>query len=608
MELYIKKIEIKNFRSIQSLSMDTNRLAILVGKNDTGKSNILRALNLFFNGEVMPGMPFNFERDYNTNDIPGKTKQARQILIRLEIFLPETYINKNGHYVIWEKTWRTAGLHSSSRIGKRLGARGGVLRDSIEIDKIRSRASEILDPIEFVYVPAIKDVEYFSKLRSDIYGAVSRSAGKKFRASSANFERAIEEHLKDLTKQISSHIGFQSRLALPKDLGNIFEKLDFLSNDSDISLDERGDGIKARHIPLILKFIADRTNDSQSGKPDHHIIWGYEEPENNLEINSCIELANQLYGYLSDGISQMFITTHSPVIYNLNKDNGTDIKPISCHQIYHESDESGTETTIPTEDLDDRMGATALYAPVIREVEEKYKQEMKVIEEAKKYIDFSRKTIFVEGETDRLIYEKALKVFAPTIAKKINVVTKRVSAGENYVMDMLACWAYYSNQHKNTPRAAGLLDNDGNNLERKEKWNSVEKNAKLAKCFLPEIPRHIVSARRAGFNIPVNLECLYGPKIWEWALENNKLRRLDKNEFYNIMADSLRKRTCWLETTPEDELGEEWKLYAVYKFKSRSKYPTARHIAENKTDTQFMTQFAHFEDIIIRITKYLLAS
>ena len=608
MELYIKKIEIKNFRSIQSLSMDTDRLAILVGRNDTGKSNILRALNLFFNGEVMPGMPFNFERDYNTQDIPSKTKQARQVLIRLEIFLPETYNSKNGHYVIWEKTWRTAGLHSSSRIGKRLGVRGGVLRDSIEIDKIRSRAPELLDAIEFVYVPAIKDLEYFSKLRSEIYGAVSRSAGKKFRASSASFERAIEDHLKDLTKQISSHIGFQSRLALPKDLGNIFAKLDFLSKNSDISLDERGDGIKARHIPLILKFIADRTKDSQSGIPDCHIIWGYEEPENNLEITNCIDLANQLYGYLSDGISQIFITTHSPVIYNLSKDRDTDIKPISCHQIYHESDENGTEITIPTDDLDDRMGATALYAPVIKEVEEKYKHEMKVIEKAKKYIDFSRKTLFVEGKTDKLVYEKALRAFAPRIAKQINVVSKKAGAGENYVMDMLACWVYYATQHKNAPRAAGLLDHDGNNQKRKETWNSVEKNAKLAKCFLPDIPQHIISARRAGFHVPVSLEYLYGPKTWEWALENKKLRKLDKKELYSIMTENLRKRMFCSETTLEDELGEEWKLYAEYKFKSKFKYPTAKHIAENKTDAQFMNQFAHFEDLISKITKYLLAS
>lgn len=605
MDLYIKKIEIKNFRSIQSLSIDTNRLAILVGKNDTGKSNILRALNLFFKGEVMPGIPFNFERDYNILDIPGKNKQARQVLIRLEIFLPDSYTEKNGDYVIWEKTWRTGGLHSNSRIGKRLGVRGGVQRDSIDIDKIRSRANELLDVIEFVYVPAIREGEYFSRLRSDIYSAVAKAAGSKFRRSSTSFENAISNHLKDLTKQISLHLGFQSRLALPKDLGNIFEKLDFLSDGSDISLDERGDGIKVRHIPLILKFIAEKTKDSQFGKPDCHIIWGYEEPENNLEISSCIELADQLSGYLSDGISQMFLTTHSPVIYNLNKGSGVEQRPISCHQIYNESDERGTEATIPTGDIDTRMGATALYAPMLRDFQNKHKREMQIIEDAKKYINFSRKTIFVEGATDQLIYERALRVFAPDAADEIDVVTKEMSAGGNYVLSMLKCWLHYSTHHKDTPRAAGLLDQDGDNKKKIDNWNSRETRAKLAKCFCLGVPEYIIPARQAGFLIPVDLESLYGRETWEWAETQGKL---EKRDIDKIMCESLVGRVCRSETTTEDELREEWEIFAKYKFINKFKFPVAKYLVNenNKSDFQYKIQFSCIENLIGEITKYLL--
>ena len=553
----------------------------------------------------MPGMPFSFDRDYNTLDIPGKNKQARQVLIRLEIFLPESYIEKNGDYVIWEKTWRAGGLHNSSRIGKRLGSRGGIQRDSIEIDKIRSRAPELLDGIEFVYVPAIRGGEYFSKLRSDIYSAIARAAGSKFRESSASFEKAISNHLEDLTKQISLHLGFQSRLALPKDLRDIFEKLDFLSDGFDISLDERGDGIKVRHIPLILKFIADKTKDSQFGKPDCHIIWGYEEPENNLEISSCIDLADQLSGYLSDGISQMFLTTHSPVIYNLNRGSGVEKEPISCHQIYCESDERGTEATTPTGDLDDRMGATALYAPILRDFQDKHKHEMQIIEEAKKHMNFNRKTIFVEGASDQLIYERLLRVFAQRYANEIDVVTMEVGAGENYVMSMLKCWLNYSKHHKDTPRAAGLLDQDGDNKKRIDEWNSVEIKAKLAKCFCLHVPEHIIPARQAGFLIPVNLECLYDLDTWEWAMENGKLVERD---IYEIMSEDLKGRICRSETTLEKELKEEWGLFAKYKFEQKFKYPVANYFVENRNDFQIMIQFTRMERLINEIVRYLVNS
>lgn len=54
MPVSIRRIEITNFRSIQKIVIDSARLQIIVGNNDAGKSNILRALNLFFNSQTNP--------------------------------------------------------------------------------------------------------------------------------------------------------------------------------------------------------------------------------------------------------------------------------------------------------------------------------------------------------------------------------------------------------------------------------------------------------------------------------------------------------------------------------------------------------------------------
>ena len=47
----IKSIEITNFRSFKKATkkLKPSELNIFVGQNDQGKSNLLRALNLFFN-------------------------------------------------------------------------------------------------------------------------------------------------------------------------------------------------------------------------------------------------------------------------------------------------------------------------------------------------------------------------------------------------------------------------------------------------------------------------------------------------------------------------------------------------------------------------------
>jgi len=68
----IEKIEIKHFRSFDGgkdqnkIKIDDLRdLNIFSGANDSGKSNVLRALNLFFNDEISPGVNFDKNRDFS---------------------------------------------------------------------------------------------------------------------------------------------------------------------------------------------------------------------------------------------------------------------------------------------------------------------------------------------------------------------------------------------------------------------------------------------------------------------------------------------------------------------------------------------------------------
>ena len=61
----IKKIRIKNFRSIVDETIDLTDINFFVGKNDCGKSNVLKALNLFFNDQTDFLCDFNFSLDYS---------------------------------------------------------------------------------------------------------------------------------------------------------------------------------------------------------------------------------------------------------------------------------------------------------------------------------------------------------------------------------------------------------------------------------------------------------------------------------------------------------------------------------------------------------------
>ena len=49
MKICISKVRIKNFRSIESLELDVMMNNVLIGQNNCGKSNLLKAINVGVN-------------------------------------------------------------------------------------------------------------------------------------------------------------------------------------------------------------------------------------------------------------------------------------------------------------------------------------------------------------------------------------------------------------------------------------------------------------------------------------------------------------------------------------------------------------------------------
>lgn len=600
MSLNITKIDIRNFRSVRNLSLSPGKLAVLVGKNDSGKSNVLRALNLFFNGRTMPADDLDFEVDHNVFNNPNR--RAKEISIKLEIEMPESYRATNGDSVIWERRWRSEGLVHDEYSGRRrvAGPRGGANVETVGIPK-QSNAHALLRNINFVYVPAIKDLEYFSELRASIYDIIAEVADREFRDSSQDFEQSISNQLEDLTNQITASLGFQSRLALPKDLSHIFESLDFLSEGQDISLNARGDGVKARHIPLILKFMADKKRRFQGrGAAPQTFIWGYEEPENNLELSSCVELADQFWGFIDHGVSQIFLTTHSPVFYNLHRKQDGGDNRISCHHIFRDEDEEGTKQVTELGDLDDRMGTTALFAPMVTELEDRVRRQEQARAEVEQFALANRRKIFVEGDSDKLIIDKALRVFAPGRAEEIDVETK-VGAGINYVIDMLKSWRSRAKHHRELPKAAGLLDLDPEARKAKADWNGGQGNAASAKCFVLPTPPHIRPIFQANLQISVVLECLYDRPAWEWAEERGHLKA---RSAIGVVPRALLDEIVLGNAVLDEHLDDGWAIFVKREFEQAGKGPMAQHYS-NMDEDEFRARMPFMNDLITEIIAYL---
>ncbi len=91
----ISGVEIEQFRSIRKERVENlGDFTAIAGLNNSGKSNLLRALNAFFTGNVDTGSPLLVSRDYHRPDL--RKKKARRIRISVHFSLPPAFKFRTG--------------------------------------------------------------------------------------------------------------------------------------------------------------------------------------------------------------------------------------------------------------------------------------------------------------------------------------------------------------------------------------------------------------------------------------------------------------------------------------------------------------------------------
>ena len=572
----IQRIQIKNFRSIKNLDIEVKDLAAFVGDNDSGKSNILRALNLFFNDIVEPDVQLDFERDFNKFIVTNR--RARQIEVSLTFELPEKYHKNNGERAIWEKVWRLDGEYSNEWKGfrKKTINRLGNQKWTEEKFKSRSKVPKLLRNVEFEYIPAIRGGDFFRNLRGRIYRAISDVSEKSFRDSSLQFEAAIGEKMAPLMAEIAKEIKDSTLLKLPIDLSQIFETLDFLSADKLISLDQRGDGIKGRYVPLILKFIANKKKEYQSaGGTPSTFIWAYEEPENNLEMHRAQETAELFLNFAAGKTQQILLTTHSPIFYNITSSNESNATTLFVSK---RSDKDGSicQTTEKfINNLDEKMGIMPTLAPYIAKAQKEVKELKQRINDLKT----TNHTIYVEGKSDFIVLNALINALKPKFNVSIVVAPPPERAGANYVTNMLRAWEYKTkclNAKKNRKQAIGFLDNDLEGNGALARFNEDIKKPKYVKLFQLPKTQMIKDADNFGLILPNCLEEQFPKTWWEHAKSQDWLESRNDDEIRLKYRGYSRDKNFKFRDLFENK---DWELHATYKTHTDHKVQFAKYVA-----------------------------
>jgi len=267
----IEKIEIKHFRSFlgtpkpyQTEASRLTHLNVFSGANDSGKSNVLRALNLFFNDEIASGIAFDFNRDF----FIGK-KDAGHKVIEIAIsfdlsedkkrdkFLPEKFkiskfYDRNGFR---NYTYSFPLKAKEVRIDSRAEQNAHVAdlflpANPTEVERNNAAKREwnyrvkfagfLNKSVSFEYVPAIRDRHFFSHLFGRVISQIKHNEDKKNEAHQKEKQKIIEwrktvknkSESKDFLNNLSSETWRSQRII---DIDN--EKIKSRLNAAIISLE-----------------------------------------------------------------------------------------------------------------------------------------------------------------------------------------------------------------------------------------------------------------------------------------------------------------------------------------------------------------------------------
>ena len=585
----IDQIKIKNFRSLAEVNIDCKALTVFVGSNDEGKSNILRSLDLFFNHEN-GRYKFNWTIDFS-GYAKLSTNKAKQIEVSLTFTLPTSFNIKQQ--IVWKKTWRKEGIHDELI----------KLADGSDLPR-RSKAYIYLKSIRYEYVPAIKGSEYFGKLLGAVHDMLDATVQEDIRNAAASFTIEIRKHTNGILKDLKDKIGIESDLELPTDLNRLFSELEFKSTvgANRVALSQRGDGIKVRHIPIILNWLAEQANHlSAPGKPRVVTIWGYEEPENNLETKKCFELAD--YFLDNSKITQTFLTTHSPVFYSAFKEpDSTDISISEVRLISNEGTRIDPRSLVEVSDVEalhSSMGFLELLEPHVKFWKSKVEHLQARIDEG---ISTQYPSIFVEGPTDQIVIKAVIKRFFNSAGNVRVLSSSSGGGGHSWVKDSLIAWHYSRPQEK----AIGLFDGDeAAAVSVNEFQNLVEKIANgKTKAFKYRLNAsgNSLQVVKVGLQLPIAIEEISPKEIWlkardeNWLEDRAGLTKLYKFEEVDITFNE------WLHSKLDDDF---LLLMARKRVKVESKIAFSKYLATKIKDEKCKYDFAPLVNMVGELLKRL---
>jgi putative ATP-dependent endonuclease of the OLD family len=306
--MQLRTVTLKHFRSIKDCTINIGDVTALVGENNSGKSSLLRALNLFFN--------YKKEHDDLITDKHQYSPHSRIQIILTFCELPndaEIQSKASGDGLVLKLQFMGA---SKSR---KLSYKKGRDWKTIDPDFIEYISTHI----GFVLIPPTRSKEEISwqeetllRMCVDAYLGQATSNRdtftRKFTEAARELEnRALNKIAKRAKDFYSLRHDFDYSISYKSNLTykDFLTSIDFKVREKDklYDLEDCGTGIQSLTIIALHRLLAEIEG--------RNVIFGLEEPETNLHPQAQKELIHSIKEAAENNeFSQIICTTHSPVV------------------------------------------------------------------------------------------------------------------------------------------------------------------------------------------------------------------------------------------------------------------------------------------------------
>jgi AAA15 family ATPase/GTPase len=300
--MYITGISIRNFRALEAFSSPIQKLTVLIGENDVGKTSVLQALVTYFANKKISNAK-DFFRTETNRDIEIQVTLAQ---------VPQELIEAHGN---------RDGTVSIKRVFKfERDPQSYYVKDGQSTEIPKAEAKDLFPRELFHFVPVRRSLdEQFSMGARALLGITLRALMREKLAEPGNVE--TQERLEEILKSSIEPAKIELQRLMKDQLNDTSIQLNFDNLTIDplsgvafdvtvddskmpgIPLEQRGAGTQNSMILALYRFVASNIK--------QNFILALEEPENSFHPKGQRELLSALHRLSRS--AQVICTTHSPV-------------------------------------------------------------------------------------------------------------------------------------------------------------------------------------------------------------------------------------------------------------------------------------------------------